>query len=658
MSVCSIDFETRSPVDLKKTGVYPYAAHPHTDLWCFAWAFDDEPTAIWHPTLPFPERLAAHVTAGGTLRAWNAQFERIIWRDILTPRYGAPLPTMAQWVCTMAEAAAMALPQGLDQCATALRLPFGKDQTGYGEMLRMARPRSLRPDGTPVWWDVPERKARLYAYCQQDVDVERAAAKCLRRLSEGERAVYLLDQTINDRGLRIDRPLIDACEALVAEGTRRADAAVHDITNGAVAGVHESKRFAEWVRGQGVEIAGVAKAAVRDAFADDTLPERVRVALVHRAEAGRSSVAKLTRMLQCAGADDRIRGLLRYHGASTGRWSGKLVQPQNFPRGEIENVEALIPLIQTGDYDAVESFAAPIPAVSSLLRACLIAAPGMTFTAGDFSAIEARVLNWFAGQHDMLGHFRAYDAGDKARDPYVQNAMRLYRLPFEAIQKYPHRQTGKFQELGCGYGMGAKKAVTAAKDVYGLEITPEQADEIVTGYRDSHAAVVTAWYATERACLAAVRSPGEVIPFGEHGRVKAVVAGAYLYLILPSKRTLCYAAPREVEAPTPWGEVKPTLEIAGVDPYSKQWGRIRLYGGLLVENIVQAISRDIMADRMLALEAAGYHNVLTVHDEVVTETAEDFGSEAEFAAILRTAPAWASDCPIAVECWRGPRYRK
>jgi DNA polymerase len=272
------------------------------------------------------------------------------------------------------------------------------------------------------------------------------------------------------------------------------------------------------------------------------------------------------------------------------------------------------------------------------------------------------VLNWLAGQDDMLALFRQYDAApkdDKPRyDPYRHNAARLYNIPLADVEKFPHRQTGKFQELGCGYGMGAKKAVSAAKDVYGLTITPDQAKEIVDSYRTSHGRVVDFWYESEHALIAAVQKPGTAVAFGARKNLRAVKAGSYLYLILPSGRPLCYAAPRVVERPTPWGELKPCVEVSGQNSLTRKWERIGLYGGLIVENIVQAVSRDLLVHGMMEGEQAGYLPVLSVHDEAVVEVPEGWGSVAEYERILATVPAWAEGCPVAAEGWRGKRYRK
>jgi DNA polymerase len=292
----------------------------------------------------------------------------------------------------------------------------------------------------------------------------------------------------------------------------------------------------------------------------------------------------------------------------------------------------------------------------------IIAAPGHDLIAADYSGIEARVLNWLAGQDDILSLFA------NGEDVYSYNAGRLPGAePYVKGKKHPLRQTGKFQELGCGYGMGAETGVEQAKSTYQLIISLPEMDQIVKNYRDTHQMVKGFWKDANNASLQAVGNPGEVVTFGALKNLKFIKAGAYLYLVLPSKRPLAYAAPKIVERPAPidkatgepkWHGTTKAVEISAVNPMTKQWRRESMYGGLWVENIVQAASRDIMAEGMLRCEASDYPVVLSVHDEVVSEIPEGWGSLEEFQAKLAELPSWATGCPIATEGWRGKRYRK
>jgi DNA polymerase len=308
-------------------------------------------------------------------------------------------------------------------------------------------------------------------------------------------------------------------------------------------------------------------------------------------------------------------------------------------------------------YDQIDLFHHPVSVISSMLRAMIAAREGHDFIAADFSAIEARVLVVLAGQDDVVANWRAYDAGDKSRDQYIQNAAVLYGVLPKDVTK-PQRQGGKFQELGAGYGMGWKKAIDAGKAMYGLELTEESAKKIIDNYRKTHQHVVDFWYESDAAAIEAVSVPGSVVTFGALRNLKFTKQGAYLYLILPSRRPLVYAAPRVVDSETPWGEMKPTVEISAINGYSRKWERQRMYGGLWVENIVQAVSRDLLKEADLRVEQHGYPVVLDVHDEVVTEVPEGFGSVEEFEQLLAITPEWAQGWPIKAEGWRGKRYRK
>lgn len=651
----SIDFETRAIVDLKETGIYPYALDPGTDIWCFAYAFDDEEPEIWYPGLPFPERLRQHIEAGGEMRAWNAAFERLIWKYIGVPRYGFPEVKMEQWVCTAVEAAAMALPRSLDQAGRVTGLAQKKDQDGYELMMRMTRPRKARKGEDPngiYWFDDDGRKQRLYEYCKQDVRVEQAMAKIVRPLSDFERTMYLYDQIINDRGIGLDRQLVLAAQRIVEEGTARANAALSQLTGGMVTEVTQTGQLREWL---GVE--SVAKAKVAEMLESDLDPTH-REALEVRLEAGKSSVAKLESMLAYVNADDRMRHLLMFLAANTGRWGGKGPQPQNYPRPLIKKVERFIPHVLAEDYDAIDLYEPPIVVVSSMLRSMLKAPNGKTLMAGDYASIEAVVLNWLAGQEDILELFRQYFAGDKTKDPYVVMASRMKGCSLEeAREKY--RQPGKAAELGCGYQMGWKKFISAAWDVYQVRVDEEESKRAVAMYRETHPMVVQFWDDANEAAMNAVANPGEVYTFGGLQNLKFVVRGKYLWLRLPSGRLLSYPAPRLEMTQRPWGEMGLSVTYSAIDGKTHQWVRHILYGGLIVENIVQAVSRDLLSESIVRLEQTGrYPVVLHAHDEIVSETSPNETSVKEMEEIMSILPEWAAGLPIKVEGWQSERYRK
>ena len=681
----SIDFESRSTVDLRKTGVYPYAAHPTTDLWCMAYALGKGEVQLWLPGDPVPGEVAYALTNGYDFRAWNAQFERVMWHHHGL-RHGFPMIPAERWVDTAAEAAAMSLPRGLGKAAEVLGSEHRKDDQGHRLMLQMAKPRKLKP---LTWWDQDEKIARLADYCQQDVETERAIAYKLRQLSEKELAIYRLDQRANDRGVLIDMALVTALQGLADEAIERANVRLVEITEGAVEAVTNVQNILRWLRGTGLLLEDLTKQTVAEALADkvegeceehgrlrpclpcrmegkEGLTDAQREVLQLRQDAGKISWKKLDAMARCVGPDDRARGLLLYHGANTGRWSGKLIQPQNFPRPTIEHPEKYIGQAKNGDYDGLSVHQPVMEVVTSLLRSCLIAAPGHRFMCADFAAIEGHVTAWLAGQ----------EAGMMS---YEEMAGAIYDMdPAEVDKDSKERRVGKEIVLGGGFGMGWKKFQGRAKSQAGIVLRDEESLKVIDTYRARNNRVVKLWRDLEHAALRAVKRPGAVVSAGRNDCIKYVLRGQFLWCMLPSGRPLAYPLPRI--RPYVWGRVgnvtskqplsdqppgftpdaRPddAVEVMVVDSMTKRWVRRSLYGGLQTENVVQAIARDLMADAMLRVESAGYPVLLTVHDEVLAEVPNDHGNLAEFNALMSERPMWCQNMPLEVEGWEGPRYRK
>jgi DNA polymerase len=594
------------------------------------------------------------VAAGGPLVAHNAMsFERVIWRHILAIRYGWPEPALEQWHCTGALAAAMALPRTLDAAAKALGLSAQKDIAGHRLMLQMARPRLVEPDGSIVWWEVPDKVRRLIAYCRQDVEVERALLERLRPLSNAEREVFLLDARTNERGVAVDLELVGAAEALVAKTQAQLDTELQKLTGGMVEAATQSGRLLTWLRAREIEADSVDKPAVAELL-DTDLPDDVRRVLEVRAEAARSSTAKLQAFRARTCRDGRLRDNLVYHGAGTGRWSGKGVQLQNLPRPSIvADTEAAITAIrQREEAWWIDAFhGPPLGVVSDCLRGMLIASSGMELTAADFAAIEPRVLAWLAGQRHLI---RLFATGG---DAYRHMAAEIYVRSADAIAKGSvERQLGKQAVLGCGYGLGAPKFRTTCAKA-GIQIDEGLAERVVQTYRTTNDRIGALWRELEHAALRAVEQPGLTVPAAA-GRVRFRIKGDFLWLILPSGRPLAYAKPRIEDVETPWGELRPQVTYLGVNSVTPAWERQNAYGGKWTENVVQAVARDLLAAAMLRLEQAGYPIVLTVHDEIVAEVPACSGSVEEFEAIMCQLPDWATGCPVAAEGWRGLRYRK
>jgi len=313
-----IDFETRSAADLRKTGLYVYAEDPTTDVWCACWCVGDGPIHTWVPGEPFPHVLRDYIDAGALIYAHNAGFEHALWTHVLTPRYGWPVVGFEQFRCTAAMAAAMALPRDLAGAAVAMGSPEQKDMTGKRLMMQLARPRRVE-NGTILWWDVPEKIARLIEYCEQDVEVERALTKVLRPLSDAEHAVWQMDHVINTRGVRVDLASVRKADRIVKLSLEKLDQEISRLTGGRVDKASQAARLTEWLREQGVDIDSVDKATVKDALKGDVSP-RIRRVLEIRQEAAKSSTAKLEAMKLRTSADGRSRETVMYHGASTGRW--------------------------------------------------------------------------------------------------------------------------------------------------------------------------------------------------------------------------------------------------------------------------------------------------------------------------------------------------
>jgi len=653
------DFETRSEVELKDVGLDVYARHPSTDVWCFAWAIDDGEPDIWFPGMPAPAPTKL-LAPSQVLYAHNAQFEIAIWNHIMVPRYGWPKIYPHSVRCTMAMAYAMSLPGSLENASAALGLSEQKDMAGHRLMMQMSRPRGYDDAGKPIWWDDFDKQIALQNYCKQDVRTEQALCKRLLTLSPSEQKLWALDYKINQRGVHVDRLAVSQAMTVVKRESDRLNAELFTVTEGCVSSTTEVAALTKWIQHKGVEIDGLAKADVIDALKLDDVPADVRRALLIRQEGGKTSTAKLRTVLEILGDDDRARGLLQYHAAGTGRWGGRKLQPQNMPRPSIshEVIEQVLDTLATCTPDEAHSiitalFDNPLTVISDCLRGMISAAPGNILLCADFANIEGRGLAWIAGEQWKLDAFRAYDAGT-GPDIYKLSYAKSFRIPVEQVTK-ENRFVGKVQELALGYQGGVGAFQTMAK-AYRVEVSDERAEEVKVAWREAHPHVVQFWYDIERAAKEAVRHPGHTFACGT---TMFLVKGSFLFCKLPSGRVLTYPYPKLKPKMTPWGEEKEQIHYMSVDGKTKKWQETHTYGGKLTENVVQALSRDILAEAMTRLDAEGYPIVLHVHDEIVAEVEAHKNWDLKlFEAYMKRVPTWAAGLPIAVEGWRGARYRK
>lgn len=718
MLSANIDFETRSVCDLTLAGADRYAEDKTTEILCLAWCIDDGPISVWVPGDPDPQPLLDHIRSGGHVAAWNAPFELAIWRYVI-PRCCPTWPALAieQTYCSMARAYAVALPGGLDKCAEAMGAPFEKDKEGYTLMRRMCTPtpkwkKRFKADpataGAPEWYDGPEQRARLKRYCAMDVEVERGISKKLAPLTQRERQIWLLDQKINQRGVRIDLENVERALNIVNAETAALNAELCTITSGSVAKASAPGQIKKWVNENGANADNLQKHTVASLLQTDLLPDVIR-ALEIRRDAGRTSVKKLPAMRACASLDGRARGMLGYHVATTGRWAGRRAQPQNLPRPDMDEADILgcIALLDTPRaIDAIRfTYRDPIGAVMSCLRSFLIPDPGNRFICSDFANIEGRTLAWLAGERWKIDAFKAYDGG-VGHDLYNVAYARSFGTNVEQVTK-PQRQIGKVQELALGYQGGPPAFMSMAAN-YNADIAAicdatlaaagERYDEfwmkmaehphtrqqfgvlkekinfdqwvalkfIVTRWRDAHPTIKDFWYDLQRNALSAIEHPREVFSTKSES-IRFVYVGQTLFCQLPSRRTLAYQYPKIVweidelddETPPDKKKPKPSIEYWVWDGTHKIWTTARAYGGHLAENATQAVARDILADAMLRLETRGYPIVLHVHDEIVAEVPEEHpGTPELFSEIMCASEPWARGLPVAAKGWQGKRYKK
>lgn len=654
-----VDIETYSSVDLTKSGVRPYTEAPDFTILLIGYKVDDQPTRIidladngeGDPTLlpPVPSDLPAGdldeflcllTNPEVTKTAYNASFER----TCLARYFARPMPP-EEWRCTMVQAATLGLPGTLAQVGAALGLEKQKLTEGAELIRYFCKPTK---DGVRHYpKDAPDKWERFRRYNVRDVDVETNIRDRLSRWPrpQVELDAWTLDQRINDRGVRLDAGLLRQALELDAGYTARLMSEARQLT--ALENPNSDAQLKGWLAGRGLVTDSLDKNAL-PSLLEAATDDDTRRALQLRQELGKTSVKKYEAMKRGMCQDGRVHNLLQFYGAGrTGRWAGRLVQVQNLPQNKLNDLATARQLVKNGEFDLLElAYGSPPFVLSQLIRTTFIPSEGCRFIIADYSAIEARVLAWLAGERWVLQEFY----GDGLI--YEATASMMFHVPKDQIKKGGSRadlrSKGKVATLACGYqgSTGALIAMGALKS----GIPEEELPSIVKRWRKANQSIVRFWYDVEEAAIKAVQGCPSTL---DHG-IRFECEADYLFITLPSGRRLAYYKPEL--RPEPQFD-KMGLTYLGVG-MNKQFGRQKSYGGKLVENITQATARDCLRDAMTALEAAGYRIVFHVHDEVIADMPEGTGSLAEMQEIMGRPLPWAPGLPLRAAGFEASFYMK
>jgi DNA polymerase len=655
--VLHLDFETFSTADLKKVGTENYVRAPGFAVTVIGWAFGDLPvvTMTWPRCHTLPGQVRDHIAAGGTVRAWNAAFER----TILRLHYGIDVPP-EQMDCVMIRSAAWGLPAALQTAGDVLGMPIVKDKAAKALMLEMGKPKK---DGT--FWHVNDRQRLLdlAAYCRRDVEAERVLDHVIPALPDFERDLSVLDAKINDGGVLVDLAAVHALAGAVKHELSLLNAEAARLTGGAVTSPGTGgKALPAWLASQGWgSVTDLKKETIAELLGRTSghVPTgAVRRVLEIRQQAAKASTAKLSAMLaQRSAHDGRARQQLQFYGAGrTGRWAGRGIQVQNMPKARKEDgwfdVDAVVAAARAAPDAIGLAYANPMRAASLALRGCLVARPGHVLVSIDFAQIEARVVAWLAGQANVLAAFA------RGEDVYVMQA---------AAVGSNNRQLGKVLVLACGFQMGASKFRDTAEKDYGVVMTLEEATRALGVWRSHNRRIQECWWKTGGAAIMALgerpsrgwshdQQLGEVGGLVRVGPMYFKKVGDCLGIRKPNGVKLWYQGAQVIKG-GPYGE---RVVSWGVHPVRKKWELVDTYGGKLVENVTQSTARDIMGEAILAAEAEGLRPIMTVHDEIIWEVPASAAEQARdlLMTICTRVPPWAAGLPIAAEAKIGRRYGK
>lgn len=668
MQNLNIDIETYSSEDIQRAGAYRYALSPDFEVLLFAYSADNGPVEVIDfkqgGTLP-PDILQALFDPSVTKHAYNAAFEwwclsrhfRLGTEYSMTPEEWLP-----QWRCTMLHGLYCGYTAGLGATGEALGLPQDRRKLSTGGALIRTFCAPCKPNKSnggrtrTLPRHEPEKWALFQEYCRQDVVTEQEIG---RRLSafpvpDSVQKQWETDQKINARGVAVDQELVDGalyCTQTVTDQLRQEAVSLTGLSN-----PNSVSQLIRWLESEiNEEVAALRKTDVSDLLGRDLPSDAARRMLEIRQELGKTSCKKFDAIKAAVCADGRVRGLLQFYGANrTGRWAGRLVQVQNLPQTHLPALSYTRDLVKQRDLSMLSLLHGSIPGtLSQLIRTALIASPGHVLIDADFSAIEARVIAWLAGESWVLDVFRTHGK------IYEACASQMFGVPIEDIAKgrpeYSLRQKGKVATLALGYqgGVGALIAMGALR----MGLTEEELPDIVRRWRAANKQIVNLWYALEQAAIGTIRT-GRAS--GVHGLGLAMEGDAstdqwFLTIALPSGRKLYYARPYLMP-----GDRGDSIHYQGMDQTTKKWKDLETYGGKLVENCVQAIARDCLAESIERLEAAGYPVVFHVHDEVVidADAANPDAALTDVCQIMSRPVDWAPELPLRAEGWTDSYYKK
>lgn len=676
MNKIYLDFETHSLADLKAVGAYKYAADPSTDVLCVGAMLQekDQSFIVTSSELACTGKALCLIRSAedpNTIFISHGIFDQFIWNEVMAKKYGYPSIPIERWRCTMSKCYAHGLSGSLEEVAIALNLPIKKDMEGRDNMLSLSKPRKNSTFWTPT--DKPDSFRKLYEYCKTDVEVMRLIDEILPDLSAKEQRIWFIDQRINMEGIRVDTDNIRRAIELSTSDNDNKQRTFRDTTGGIPNDSRQRAKLLKWLNVNGVPVIDTKKSTLVAALESGQYDEDINTVMSICISSGKTSLAKYSKMLKRADENGIIRELLQYHGAHTGRWAGRGIQIQNFPR-ETYNSETVLETLSYDDEELYSIFYRDTSgALSSMLRKVIIAPEGNTFYGADFSQIEARVLAWLAGQKSKL---EAYERGE---DLYCKAASEIFGITIIKEDK-AERQVGKVAELALGFGGGIGAFVTMSS-TYNVDISPiyssiwrkanpyekQQAeisfdrylrngnsiskevgltaDIIKQRWRNANKAIVDYWQRVEEAARMAIQNEGLSIK-SLYTITRLRNGTRFLQCRLPSGRVFSYLDPS-------------CDRNRSLSYRAPKFGISKTYGGELVENIVQAVSRDIMAEAMVRLEDS-FPTAFTVHDEIVAIPKENISERGfrEFERIMRQVPVWANKLPIDVECWKGYRYGK